>query len=336
MLKKLSTSIFTLLFVATILSAQTSKKFTLVEHFTNSKCGSCAGSNPGIYTAIDKYPDYVHHISYHPSIPYPACQFYQLNTVENDARSTKYGIAGTPSVYVNGKFVSNANLNTALLAEKNKKCPVRLDFTETTTGSIVKLSYHAITTDQVADIFKTYRFYVAVVEKLNTTTTSNGEKKHRDVFYKFLGNGTTPQNGISYALGNKGNDAFVSNLSYTVPAGKVASDFYTIMWVQDPTTLEILASGTKLDKTTGTEDVLVDAKFEVFPNPASSEIVVNLSNIEATPEQISVIDLLGNEIIVTSAQKETKTLDISSLAAGLYFVKVRTDKGILTKQIIKN
>jgi thiol-disulfide isomerase/thioredoxin len=335
MLKKITLSMFALLFTATLLSAQTTKKYTLVEHFTNSKCGSCAGSNPALYASMDKFPDYVHHISYHPSIPYPACQFYQLNTKENDARATKYNISGTPSMYVNGKFFTKANFEAALLAEKNKKCPVRFDFAETTTASQIKLDYHAITTDAVADPFKVYRFYVAAVEKLNTAVTSNGEKTHRDVFYKFVGNTTTPENGVAFGPGNKGNDVFVKNIIFDVPAGKKGSDFYFIMWIQDPTTLEILTSGTKFDKTTGTEDIIVDTKFEVYPNPATNNINVDLSNIEATPERISVIDLIGNEIIVANTQKELKSLDVSSIPTGLYFVKVSTDKGILTKQFIK-
>jgi hypothetical protein len=335
MLKKITLSMFALIFTATLLSAQTTKKFTLVEHFTNSKCPSCAGGNPGIFTAIDKYPDYVHHITFHPSFPYSTCQFYQLNTKENDARVAKYNVASTPSVYVNGKFTSNANLGAELLKLKNQKCPVRFDFTETTTASQIKLDYHAVTTDAVADPFKVYRFYVAAVEKLNTAVTPNGEKIHRDVFYKFVGNTTTPENGVAFGPGNKGNDVFVKNIIFDVPTGKKGSDFYFIMWIQDPTTLEVLTSGTKFDKTTGTEDIIVDTKFEVYPNPATNNINVDLSNIEATPERISVIDLIGNEIIVANTQKELKSLDVSSIPTGLYFVKVSTDKGILTKQFIK-
>ena len=335
MMKKFFTFVAISVFAVSAMMAQSTKKFVLLEHFTNSKCSICAGSNPAITKTYDKFPDYVHHISFHPSVPYSTCQFYQLNTIHNDARAAVYGVQGTPLLYLNGKPVSAAGLDAALVAEKNKKCVVRLDFTETTTATQVKLDYHAVTTDQPADIFKTYRFYVAAVEKLNTTKTPNGESVHRDVFYKFLGNTNTPEKGISYVLGNKGNDAFVKNIIFDVPAGKKGSDFYFLMWIQDGATLEVLTSGTKVDKTAGVQDVITDAKFEAYPNPATSELIIDLLNIEANPNLIEVYDVLGNTIISSSATKDVQKLDVSSFATGIYFVKVYTDNGILVKQIFK-
>ena len=88
-------SLLLCLFLASLLSAQAStKKYLLIEHFTNSNCPPCASRNPAFYSLITQaqYADDVHHISYHPSVPYNTCVFYLANKVENNARAAVYGI----------------------------------------------------------------------------------------------------------------------------------------------------------------------------------------------------------------------------------------------------
>ncbi|MCB0530326.1 MAG: hypothetical protein KDC65_17730, partial [Saprospiraceae bacterium] len=91
------------LFAATALSAQSSaKQYVMIEHFTNTKCPTCASKNPAFYNLINQYPDDIHHISIHPPIPYNTCGLYLANTTENSARANFYGIFGTPSIAING------------------------------------------------------------------------------------------------------------------------------------------------------------------------------------------------------------------------------------------
>jgi hypothetical protein len=74
-----------------------------------------------------------------------------------------------------------------------------------------------------------------------------------------------------------------------------------------------------------------EGNIYVYPNPA----IINL-NIE-TP-QISIIEILNlqGQIIKTinTVEKET-SIDISSFAKGMYFVKVKTERGIAVKKFIK-
>ncbi|MGV9003835.1 T9SS type A sorting domain-containing protein [Flavobacterium sp.] len=67
----------------------------------------------------------------------------------------------------------------------------------------------------------------------------------------------------------------------------------------------------------------------LYPNPTSG--ILNISGNTAI-NNIKILNHLGQQVII---QKESNAMDISKLPAGTYFVKIETDKEIITKQIIK-
>ncbi len=68
-----------------------------------------------------------------------------------------------------------------------------------------------------------------------------------------------------------------------------------------------------------------------LPNPFSGSVKINLpENITAL--QVEVINSLG-QTVYTSTKTE---LNLEHLSAGMYFVKVNTNQGIITEKIIKN
>jgi len=70
-----------------------------------------------------------------------------------------------------------------------------------------------------------------------------------------------------------------------------------------------------------------NVQVEVYPNPANNYIKVTATkNIT----EIKLIDVLGKEVI----NSEEKNIDINSFNDGVYFVRVETGEGILTKKII--
>lgn len=60
----------------------------------------------------------------------------------------------------------------------------------------------------------------------------------------------------------------------------------------------------------------------VYPNPANTEIIINLGEI---PQDgvISMYDLLGNEIFKTSVYEQYKRIDITNFSSGFYFLQVQ-------------
>lgn len=74
------------------------------------------------------------------------------------------------------------------------------------------------------------------------------------------------------------------------------------------------------------------ANVRMYPNPAN-----NVLNIEAKTniENVSIYNLLGQEIISKSVNNSTATLDISNLQVGVYVVKSSIDGKIASSRLIK-
>lgn len=68
-----------------------------------------------------------------------------------------------------------------------------------------------------------------------------------------------------------------------------------------------------------------------YPNPASNRLTIELPE---GAEQMTICDIAGKEVISFKAESGMQTLDVSSLTAGTYFLKVQTEEGISTKKII--
>ncbi|GAB5399633.1 MAG: hypothetical protein Aureis2KO_12180 [Aureisphaera sp.] len=86
----------------------------------------------------------------------------------------------------------------------------------------------------------------------------------------------------------------------------------------------------------GAEDtVLTDEKIALLPNPAANEITIQLT--EAMETDIRVFDMAG-KLMIYEANVEINgrhTLDISQLNTGIYFVRMNSDFGTVTKRLIK-
>ena len=96
-------------------------------------------------------------------------------------------------------------------------------------------------------------------------------------------------------------------------------------WCKDETTVY------SEDCSLGLEDVL-QKQISLYPNPAKDVLMVyNESVFEITC--IKVYDTLGK--LVLEQNTSYSQIDISDLATGILFVKIETDKGLVTKKIIK-
>lgn len=70
--------------------------------------------------------------------------------------------------------------------------------------------------------------------------------------------------------------------------------------------------------------------LSVFPNPTQGVLNLTIQN-KASIEQIFVLDATGRELFSTHQNQ----LDISGYPDGIYFVRVQTTLGILTRKVIK-
>lgn len=321
------------LLLATAMTAQAVKKYVLLEHFTNSKCSICASKNPGFYTLINQaqYDGNLHHISFHPSIPYNTCIFYLANPTENNTRTSYYGIQGTPRVALNGTL---APLNGPLLsastldATLNQTSPLYLQVSETGNGTVRTATIKARTVANIPP--GNYKIYFAIVEKTINYNAPNGETVHHDVFRKML----PDINGMAFtpaALGQETEFIFY----YDLNANWVSNEVYLIAFVQNTVTNEVLNSGTRFDPVVSATGEAADIQsLTIFPNPVQDEAMISLDGDRANQVQVYAMD---GRLVKTdfSSEQESVVVPTHGFAPGVYFVKVKGEKGMYSGKLVK-
>ena len=72
----------------------------------------------------------------------------------------------------------------------------------------------------------------------------------------------------------------------------------------------------------------------VYPNPTEGELRVESGDVKI--ENVEIFDLLGRNVLSQKAKgRKQKELDISPLPAGVYFVRVTTEIGIVVEKVVK-
>jgi hypothetical protein len=96
-----------------------------------------------------------------------------------------------------------------------------------------------------------------------------------------------------------------------------------------PTGINIFVPLVTLNIITEINEINLSRDFSVFPNPASSSFKVNYTGNLLSFE---ITDMLGNSV-KTEVIKNSEEIDISNLNEGIYFVRLKTAEGTLTKKI---
>jgi len=89
----------------------------------------------------------------------------------------------------------------------------------------------------------------------------------------------------------------------------------------------------------GKENSIVSPSFNdritIYPNPMKEELIITSEN---RIEKIEICDIAGHTVetrLIASLQGNA-TINVSSLPQGVYLVKIYTDKGVVTKKVVKN
>ena len=86
--------------------------------------------------------------------------------------------------------------------------------------------------------------------------------------------------------------------------------------------------------TVGIDDHTLDNSVTVYPNPTSG--LIQIENGEWRMENVEVYDVYGKLLSTVEVFSNNATLDLSGYAKGTYFVRVTTEKGVVTKRVVKN
>jgi len=138
------------------------------------------------------------------------------------------------------------------------------------------------------------------------------------------------QSGLVLTAEVAGNNlTYLWNTGETTPSITISTaGTYTVT----VTTSEGCESTASVEATVGIEDAMLTNGVKLYPNPATDEV-----NIMTTVpfETIEVINAIGQSVYKTTLTQNAITLDVTQYSAGIYYVKLQGDNGMVTKKFVK-
>ncbi len=78
---------------------------------------------------------------------------------------------------------------------------------------------------------------------------------------------------------------------------------------------------------------IAENSISIYPNPASSFVVI--TGINSKAESCSITDVYGNIVKQFEVQNSEFRINIENLSSGIYLLNISTENGIITKKLIK-
>ncbi|MBF9251702.1 T9SS type A sorting domain-containing protein [Pontibacter sp. 172403-2] len=100
----------------------------------------------------------------------------------------------------------------------------------------------------------------------------------------------------------------------------------------------VVGQVTQADKEKPLSVEQVDQDISIYPNPSEGIFTISVSNLSAHTADLRILNVIGNEILhekLTRGEGQfAKTIDLSNLAKGLYYVKLETDNFSAVRRVI--
>ena len=137
-----------------------------------------------------------------------------------------------------------------------------------------------------------------------------------------------------------GNNSFYRSNDYGITLTEISNfdanyTFYNIDFINNDVGF-VCGDNGKIFKITNAstlsiDDNLVAYKIKIFPIPASDFIEIKATQ-ELEVKEVKIIDINGK--LIKLYDNNLQKLNISDINNGMYFLKIKTNKGILTKKIL--
>lgn len=135
-------------------------------------------------------------------------------------------------------------------------------------------------------------------------------------------------------------DNIVDNVEQVFIENPVAGQTYTITVTHKGT----LTNGsqnfalvvTGIDAPMGTSDLNLEDAVSIYPNPVVEQLNIKLGQ-KLTNANVKVFNQMGQIAIEKDFNelKNTESIDLKSIPAGVYMVYIKSDQGVLTKKVVK-
>ncbi len=318
-------------FCSAVASSQTPKRI-VAEHFTNSRCSSCAGQNPSFNNTLAANPGILR-ISYHPTSPFASCIFAQHNPSENDARTNFYGLYGsTPRVAVNGSPLSN-NPNpfqnpNLYVPYQNQTSPFQLKMEQKKEADTLRI--RCVLTSLAEPPSGSLRLYAAVAEDTVFYNSPNGENRHYNVFRKtFFG-----PDGITFAAPPLGDSLVWEGKMGRNQVWNFSRIFaYSIVQNVANRLLQQSHYTRPSDQTlTRVKNSVSQPEFEIFSKSDIGHYKIRLK--ESGLIKVVLLDALGRRVHAIPGSF-TSEADFSLKKPGIYFLKLEVNGRQITKKLLQ-
>ncbi|WP_395044219.1 LamG-like jellyroll fold domain-containing protein [Flavobacterium sp.] len=146
---------------------------------------------------------------------------------------------------------------------------------------------------------------------------------------------TTPQTGmIAYYKFNQGinnaNNAGVTTLldSSTNVINATLTNFALVGLTSN------WASGSPVNCLLNLSENNFNSTIKIYPNPVNNTVTINLENYSNS--SLEILDFNSRLIHSSKLQLSENEISMDDFSAGIYFFKIKTDKGVFLNKVIKN
>ena len=308
---------------STIVAAGSTSYKPLLEKFTGSTCVPCANYNNTVFNSFYASQNQnFNYIAYQMNWPGTGDPYY---TAEGGVRRTFYGVNSITSLWIDGVNYSTGNSQSALTAHVNAEATKTgyfgLSANRNLSGGNALINYTV-----TPYLSGNYVLHAAVIEKTTTgNVASNGETSFKHVMMKMVPNasGTT----INCTAGTPISGQISASIASTFI--EQVSDLEVIVFIQNPTTKEIMQSYKATDALSLEDNAI--AKVKLYPNPASNSI--QFANVQDAT--IMITDVTGKVVLQSAGVDENSIINVSHLNSGIYMVNIKNELMNETVKFVK-
>lgn len=310
------------------------------EHFTNASCGPCAAQNPGLEAVMNNNKLKATSVKYHVSWP-GVDPMYSFNTTDPTARVNYYGVTGVPAVRLGANAsMSPSQVTQVAIDNYANNMPTALTYVVNTRieNNILRVDGSVIR--NIGINASDLRLHIILTEDpINYATApgTNGEKDFASVVRKLIPN----QNGTD--IGN-GEISTPFDYTYNLPSSFIQDRLFVVVFVQ-ANAAKVAYKGAKIKvgsslASSVKNNALVSGSFEVYPNPVTSDAIINLNLVRNSEVTVDIMNIAGQKVHTTNLGEllegtHSHTLNMSNLAAGMYYIQTSMNNQVEIKRIVK-
>ena len=258
----------------------TTQRVVLMEDFTNTACGPCAGANPNMDAAADSFGESkLSFVRYHVHWPSNADPFYTANSGENDARRSYYGVNSVPWIVIDGEKISGTSqINSKVNARLAIPSKLQIDVSGSlgANSGTIDVSIEALDSISQTNL----RARIMILESNISYNAPNGETNHRFICRDMVDNA----NGAAVSLSNQGDTADLSK-SFNIGGSWKEEEMTAVVFVQSDTTKEVLQSKVYFFALNAAPAITID-------NPTGGEVIADDLEIQWSASDSDVDDIL--------------------------------------------